>query len=136
MIKTIVNYVNFYYGGIASPQNPPANLLDKYSEDIIKTALVYRFLYEHYVIDTLPLETIIYKLDYLPIKSNSRVIRNHLIFHRAFKSFRKHYKAGRWGDCIPPKPPCWLGNVENLEVYQYLTGILYWLFHRGFEPLR
>ena len=127
MIRTIVNYVNFYYRGIASSQNP---LLDKYSEDIIKTALVYRFLYEHYVIDTLPLETIIYKLDYLPIKSDSFVIRNHLIFHRAFKSFRKHYKAGRWGDYFPPKPPCWLGN---LEVYQYLTGILYWLFHRGFD---
>ena len=126
MIKTIVNYVNFYYGGIASPQNPPANLLDKYSEDIIKTALVYRFLYEHYVRDTLPLETIIYKLDYLPIKSNSSIIRNHLIFHRAFKSFRKHYKAGR--GCV-----YLFDSPIKSEVLGYLTGLLYWIFHKGIK---
>lgn len=123
MINTIVKYVNFYYGGLPPPKTPC-------SEDVIKSALVYRFLYEHYVKDFISLETIIYKLDCLPIRTNSRVLRNHLIFHRAFKSFRKHYKAGRWGDFIPPKPPCWL---ENLEVYQYLSGILYWIFHRGFD---
>ena len=37
MIKTIVHYVNFYYPTIK-------NL--NYSKDIIKTALIYRFLYE------------------------------------------------------------------------------------------
>lgn len=86
MIKTIVNYVNFYY---------PKIINMKYSEDIIKTALIYQFLYEHFVKDYITLETIIYKLEYFPIKSNSSIIRNHLIFNRAFKSFYKHYKAGR-----------------------------------------
>ena len=119
MIKTIINYVNFYYGRIASPQNPPAN----YSEDIIKTALVYRFLYEHYVKDYIPLESIIYKLDYLPIKSDSSIIRNHLIFHRAFKSFRKHYKAGR--GCV-----YLFDSPIKSEVLGCLTGILYWIFHK------
>ena len=78
MIKTIVNYVNFYYPTIKNVN---------FSEDIIKTALVYRFLYEHYVKDYITLETIIYKLDYYPIKTNSSIIRNHLIFGRRLRSY-------------------------------------------------
>ena len=115
MIKTIVNYVNFYYPTIKNI---------KHSEDVIKTALVYRFLYEHYVKDFISLESIIYKLDILPIKSNSFVIRNHLIFHRAFKSFYKHYKAGR--GCV-----YFFDSPIKSEVLGYLTGLLYWIFHKG-----
>ena len=115
MIKTIVNYVNFYYPTIKNI---------RYSEDIIKTALVYRFLYELYVKDYITLETIIYKLDILPIKSDSLIIRNHLIFHRAFKSFYKHYKAGR--GCV-----YLFDSPIKSEVLGYLTGIFYWIFHKG-----
>ena len=117
MIKTIVNYVNFYYGGMPPPKTP-------LPEDIVKTALVYRFLYEHYVKDYISLETIIHRLDYFPIKSNSSIIRNHLIFHRAFKSFRKHYKAGR--GCV-----YLFDSPIKSEVLGYLTGIIYWIFHKG-----
>ena len=115
MIKTIVHYVNFYYPTIKNI---------KYSEDIIKTALVYRFLYEHYVKDFISLETIIYHLNILPIKSNSSIIKNHLIFHRAFKSFHKIYKAGR--GCV-----YLFDSPIKSEVLGYLTGILYWIFHKG-----
>lgn len=125
MIDTIVRYVIFYYPTIKNIN---------YSEDIIKTALVYRFLYEHYVKDYISLESIIYKLDYLPIKSDSSIIRNHLIFHRAFKSFRKHYKRG----ILPLHPPINLRGCVYLfdcpiksEVLGYLTGIIYWIFHKG-----
>ena len=115
MIKTIVHYVNFYYPTIKNI---------KYSEDIIKTALIYRFLYEHYVKDFISLEKIIYKIDYCSIKSNSSIIRNHLIFHRAFKSFYKHYKAGR--GCV-----YLFDSPIKSEVLGYLSGILYWIFHKG-----
>ena len=115
MIKTIVHYVNFYYPTIKNI---------KYSEDIIKTALVYRFLYEHYVKDFISLETIIYHLNILPIKSNSSIIKNHLIFHRAFKSFHTNYKAGR--GCV-----YLFDSPIKSEVLGYLTGILYWIFHKG-----
>ena len=115
MINTIVNYVNFYY---------KKNKNIKYSEDIIKTALIYRFLYEHYVKDYITLESIIYKLNISPIKSDSSIIRNHLIFHRAFKSFYKHYKAGR--GCV-----YLFDSPIKSEVLGYLTGILYWIFHKG-----
>ena len=115
MIKTIVHYVNFYYPTIKNI---------RYSEDIIKTALIYRFLYEHYVKDFISLEKIIYKIDYCSIKSNSSIIRNHLIFHRAFKSFYKHYKAGR--GCV-----YLFDSPIKSEVLGYLSGILYWIFHKG-----
>ena len=114
MIKTIVNYVNFYYPTIKNI---------KHTEDIIKTALIYRFLYEHYVKDYISLETIIYRLDLQPINSNSSIIKNHLIFHRAFKSFYKHYKAGR--GCVYV-----FDCLVKSEVLGYLTGILYWIFHK------
>ena len=117
MIKTIIQYVNFYYPTIRNI---------KCSEDIIKTALIYRFLYEHYVKDFISLETIVYKLDYCPIKSNSSIIRNHLIFHRAFKSFRKNYKAGR--GCV-----YLFDSPIKSEVLGYLTGILYWIFNKGLK---
>ena len=115
MIKTIVNYVNFYYPTIKNI---------KQTEDIIKSALIYRFLYEHYVKDYISLESIIYKLNTLPIKSNSSIIKNHLIFHRAFKSFYKNYKAGR--GCV-----YLFDSPIKSEVLGYLTGILYWIFNKG-----
>ena len=115
MINTIVNYVNFYYPTIKNI---------RYSEDIIKTALIYRFLYEHFVKEYITLEKVIYKLDYLPIKSNSSIITNHLIFYRAFKSFYKHYKVGR--GCVYA-----FDSPIKSEVLGYLTGIFYWILHKG-----
>ena len=86
MINTIVHYVNFYYPTLK-------NLT--YSENLIKTALIYRFLYETTFKKHITLETIIYKLENRSIKSNNRILNNHLMFYRAFKSFHKHYKLGR-----------------------------------------
>ena len=65
MINTIVHYVNFYY--------PLLKDLG-YTENVIKTALIYRFLYETTFKKHIPLETIIYKLENRSIKSDSRVL--------------------------------------------------------------
>ena len=112
MISTIVNYVNFYYPKMTS----------SLKEDEIKTALVYRFLYEHYVKDYITLETILYKLPPFKEPPTSRILRNHLIFYRAFKYFKKHYKVGRGCVYVFDSP-------INSEVLGYLTGIIYWIFH-------
>ena len=117
MINTIVNYVNFYYPTLK-------NL--SYSENIIKTALIYRFLYESTFKKHITLETIKYEIENIPIKSNSRVLNNHLIFYRAFKSFYNHYKIGRGCVYVFDSP-------INSEVIGYLTGILYWIFHEGLD---
>lgn len=114
MIDSILKYVKYYYPKIS--KNLP------YSEDIIKSALIFKYLYETYLKDTIPLETIIYYLNTLPIKSESRVIRNHLIFHRAFKTFRKKYKVGRGCVYVFDCP------IKS-EVLGFLTGIIYWVFN-------
>ena len=101
-------------------------LLNRYSEDIIKTALIYRFLYESTFKKNIKIEAIIYKLDINPIKTNSRIISNHLIFYRAFKSFYKTYKVGRGCVYVFDSP-------IRSEVLGYLTGILYWIFHKGLD---
>ena len=117
MIKTKVNYVNFYY--------PPPFKKTNYSEDEIKTALIYRFLYETNFKKNISLERIIiYELEGLPINTESKILRNHLIFHRAFKSFYKLYKLGRGCVYVFDSP-------LKSEVLGYLTGILYCFFHKG-----
>ena len=116
MIKTIVHYVNFYY--------PPPFKNTIYSEDEIKSALIFRFLYETTFKKNISLERIIYKLEGLPINTESKILRNHLIFHRAFKSFYKLYNRGRGCVYVFDSP-------LKSEVLGYLTGILYWIFHKG-----
>ena len=54
MINTIVHYVNFYY---------PIYKHLSYSENLIKTSLIYRFFYKTTFKKTMDLETIIYKLE-------------------------------------------------------------------------
>ena len=117
MINTIVYYVNFYYPTIK-------NL--NYSENLIKTALIYRFLYETTFKKYITIETIIYKLDYSSIKSDNSIINNHLMFYNAFKSFYKHYKLGR--GCVYV-----FDSSIRSEVLGYLTGIIYWIFHKGID---
>ena len=115
MINTIVHYVNFYYPTL---KNLP------YTENLIKTALIYRLLYETTFKKHITLETIIYSLENRSIKSSNPILNNHLMFYRAFKSFYKHYKLGR--GCVYA-----FDSPINSEVLGYLTGICYWIFHKG-----
>ena len=115
MINTIVHYVNFYY-----PQYKHL----PYTENLIKTTLIYRFLYETTFKKFIDIEKIIYKLENRSIKSSNPILNNHLMFYRAFKSFRKHYKVGR--GCVYA-----FDSPINSEVLGYLTGICYWIFHKG-----
>ena len=48
------------------------------------------------------------------------------MFYRAFKSFYKHYKIG--SGCVYTSD-----SPINSEVLGYLTGIIYWIFHKGFK---
>ena len=130
MINTIVNYVNFYYLNLKNIKNSEneikSYLLNRYSEDIIKTALIYRYLYESTFKSNISLENIIYNLPINSISSNSKIITNHLIFYRAFKSFYNRYKVGRGCVYVFDSP------IKS-EVLGYLTGILYWIFHKGLD---
>ena len=115
MINTIVNYVDFYY---------PFYKHLPYPENLIKSSLIYRYLYEKYLKEFIEIEKIIYWIEDGSIKSNNPVLNNHLMFYRAFESFYKHYKIGR--GCVYT-----FDSPINSEVLGYLTGIIYWIFQKG-----
>ena len=118
MIKSIVTYVNFYF---------PTYKTQFYSDNFIKACLVYQFLYSKYFSQKLDIDQIIYKLTEARhyLNSDSNIITNHLIFNLAFKAFWKHYRIGR-GCVYTINTP-----FKECEVLGYLTGIIYWFFHRG-----
>ena len=118
MIKSIVAYVNFYF---------PTYKTEIYPNNFIKACLVYQFLYVKYFTQKLDKEQIIYRLTEARhyLNSNSNIITNHLIFNLAFQAFWKHYHIGR-GCVYAINTP-----FKECEVLGYLTGIIYWFFHRG-----
>ena len=120
MIKSIVTYVNFYF---------PTYKTQFYSDNFIKACLVYQFLYAKYFTQKLDKDQIIYRLTEARhyLNSNSNIITNHLIFNLAVKAFWKHYQIGR-GCVYAINTP-----FKECEVLGYLTGIIYWFFHRGVE---
>ena len=118
MIKSIITYVNFYF---------PTYKTQFYPDNFIEACLVYQFLYAKYFTQKLDIDQIVYRLtearNYL--RSDSNIITNHLIFNLAFKAFWKQYRIGR-GCVYTFNTP-----FKKCEVIGYLTGIIYWCFHRG-----
>ena len=118
MIKSIITYVNFYF---------PTYKTQFYPDNFIEACLVYQFLYAKYFTQKLDIDQIVYRLtearNYL--RSDSNIITNHLIFNLAFKAFWKQYRIGR-GCVYTINTP-----FKECEVLGYLTGIIYWFFHRG-----
>ena len=118
MIKSIVPYVNYYF---------PSNKTQFYPDNFIKACLVYQFLDAKYFTQKLDIDQIIYRLTEARhyLNSNSNIITNHLIFSLAFRAFWKHYRIGR-GCVYTFNTP-----LKECEVFGYLTGIIYWCFHKG-----
>ena len=118
MIKSIVSYVNFYF---------PSHKTKFYHDNFIKACLVYQYLYIKYFTQKLDINQIIYRLsDYRhSCRSNSSILSNHLIFNLTFREFWKKYRIGR-GSVYAINSP-----FKQFEVLGYLTGIIYWCFHRG-----
>ena len=117
MIKLIVEYVNFYF---------PTYKTQFYSNNFIKSCLVYQFLYIKYFTQKLNIDQIIYRLTEVNqyLNSDSNIITNHLIFNLAFKTFWKHYRIGR-GCVYAINTP-----FKECELIGYMTGIICWIFNR------
>ena len=118
MIKSIAEYVNLYF---------PTYKTQLYPENFIKACLIYQFLYAKYFSQKLDIDQIIYRLTEARhyLNSDSDIITNHLIFSLAFRAFLKHYRIGR-GFVYAINSP-----FKECEVLGYLTGIIYWIFHKG-----
>ena len=81
MIKTIIDYVNYHYQFCENIDSfLLTNNLDT-NECHIKSCLIYKYLYEIYLREVMSLMD---NTDFYFI-SNSNVLKNHLIFHYAFK---------------------------------------------------
>ena len=126
MIKTIIDYVNYHYqlceniDSFLLSNNPNTN------EYYIKSCLIYKYLYEIYFRKNITLREVMSLMDNSDFYfiSNSSVLKNHLIFHYAFNNFYKKYKKGRFNIYI-------LDTRIKSSIVEFLTGILYWFFHKG-----
>lgn len=118
MIKSIVAYVNYYF---------PSCKTQFYCDNFAKFCIVYKCLYAKYFWKNLDMDQIIYRLTEAKIScnSNSDTLSNRLIFSLAFRAFRKKYRIGRGCVYLAESP------FQECEVLGYLTGIVYWCFHRG-----
>ena len=91
MIKTIIDYVNYHYQLCENIVSfLLTNNLDT-NECYIKSCLIYKYLYELYFRNNITLNEVMSLMDNSDFYfiSNSNVLKNHLIFHYAFKHFYK-----------------------------------------------
>ena len=97
MLRSIINYVKYHY---QFGQNIESSFLSNdlnTNECYIKSCLVYKYLFELYFRKNVTLNHVMTKMDITDFLfiSNSPVLKNHLIFHHAFKTFWKIRKKGR-----------------------------------------
>ena len=97
MLKSIVNYVNYNYQFYENIDSPFLSKDEKANECFIKSCLVYKNLYEIYNRDNITLLEIMIEMDVTDFLfiTNSPFLKNHLIFHHAFKTFWKRHNKAR-----------------------------------------
>ena len=126
MLKSIVNYVNYNYQFRENIDSPFLSNDEKANECFIKSCLVYKNLHEIYSYGNISLQEVMMIMDVTDFlfSSGSPVLKNHLIFYQAFKTFWKRYKKGRSNIYVfdtTIRSPC-LG---------FISGVVYWFFHKG-----
>ena len=126
MLKSIIDYVKYHYQFCENIESFfLTNNLDT-NECYIKSCLVYKYLFEHYFkrnIYLYEIMTVIDNTDFV-FMMNSTVLKNHLIFHHAFKTFWKRYKKGR--------PEIYIFDTTiRSSILGFVTGVVYWFFHEG-----
>ena len=97
MLKSIIDYVKYHYQFCENIESFYLTNNLNTNECYIKSCLIYKYLFELYFRRNVSLnsvKTVMDNTDFLFI-SNSPVLKNHLIFHHAFKTFWKRHKKGR-----------------------------------------
>ena len=94
MVKSIIDYVKYHYQFC---QNIDSSFLTNdlnTNECYIKSCLIYKYLFELYFRKNVNLNEIMSLMDITDFLfiTNSPVLKNHLIFHHAFKTFWKRHK--------------------------------------------
>ena len=126
MLKSIINYVNYNYQFCENIESIYLTNNLNTNECYIKSCLVYKYLFELYFTRNVSLNsvmTVIDNTDFLFI-SNSPVLKNHLIFHHAFKTFLKRHKKGRSEIYV-------FDTTIRSSILGFVSGVVYWFFHEG-----
>ena len=120
MLKSIVDYVKYHYQFCENIE--PfylTNNLDT-NECYIKSCLVFKYLFEYYFRKN-EIMSLMDITDFLFI-TNSPVLKSHLIFHHAFKTFWKKLKKGRYNIYV-------FDTTLKSSILGFVTGVLYWFFN-------
>ena len=126
MLKSIVDYVNYNYQFCENIDSPFLSKDEKANECFIKSCLVYKNLHEIFNRNNITLLEIMTEMDvtdflFMP---NSPVLKNHLIFHQAFKTFWKRHKKGRAEIYV-------FDTTIRSSIFGCVIGIIYWIFNKG-----
>ena len=126
MLRSIIDYVKYHYQFCENIESSfLSNNLDT-NECYIKSCLVYKYLFEYYFRRNMSLNYVMTKMDitnFLFI-TNSPVLKNHLIFHHAFKTFWAQYKKGRSEIYV-------VDTTIRSTFLGFVTGVVYCFFHEG-----
>ena len=126
MLKTIINYVNHNYQFCENIDSPFLSSDINTNECFIKSCLVYKNLHEIYNRGNISLQEVMMIMDVTDFLfiTNSPILKNHLIFHHAFKTFWKRYKKGRREIYV-------FDATIRSSILGCVTRIAYWFFHEG-----
>ena len=92
----------------------------------IKSCLVCKNLHEIYNRSNISLHEVTMIMDVTDFlfMSKSPVLKYHLIFHHAFKTFWKQHKKGRSEIYV-------FDTTIRSSILGFVTGVLYWFFNKG-----
>ena len=126
MLKSLVNYVIYNYQFCENIDSPFSSKDEKANECFIKSCLVYKNLYEIYNRDNISLLEVMIIMDVTDFLfiTNSPVLKNHLIFHHAFKTFWKQHRKGRSEIYVAD-------TTIRSSILGFVTGVVYWFLHEG-----
>ena len=126
MLQSIIDYVKYHYQFCENIESYFLTNNLHTNECYIKSYLVYKYLCEYYFkrnISLYEIMAVIDNTDFL-FMTNSPVLKNHLIFHHAFKTFWKRHKKGR--------PEIYVVDTTiRSSILGFGTGVVYWFFHEG-----
>ena len=126
MLKSIIDYVKYHYQFCENIEFFfLTNNLDT-NECYIKSCLVYKYLFEYYFKRNISLYEIMAVTDNTDFlfMTNSPVLKKHLIFHHAFKTFWKRHKKGR------PEVYVFDTTIRS-SILGFVIGAVYCFFHEG-----
>ena len=126
MLKSIIDYVKYRYQFCENIESFYLTNNVNTNECYIKSCLVYKYLFKLYFRRNVSLHevmAVIDNTDFLFI-TNSPVLKNHLIFYHAFKTFWKRHKKGRSEIYV-------FDTTIRSSILGFVTGVVYWYFHKG-----